>query len=299
MKMRNRLMSFIVAAACVSGLVSAAAAQEKATEVGASACAGCHAEQAESFKKSPHAKRMPAVKKIEFEKSCESCHGAGSLHVAAGGDRSNAGFATIKKPEAMPAQEANAGCLSCHKSQRHLMLWGTSIHKEAGLACVKCHSVHKGVGKGNLVQESSELCFSCHKKERGEMQLASHHPVIEGRMTCTGCHNVHGGVEGNMKAESVEDTCLKCHAGKAGPFAREHPPVIENCLICHKPHGSVNISMLKQAQPFLCLRCHKWPHVERSNGASAFDTFKFAERGRCTDCHREVHGSDRNAAFKK
>ncbi|MBI5883671.1 MAG: DmsE family decaheme c-type cytochrome [Elusimicrobia bacterium] len=298
--MRNSLTSFMVAAACASWLAPAAYGQEKATEVGAATCAGCHAEQGESFKKSAHAKRMPAVKKIEFEKSCESCHGPGSLHAAAGGDRSNAGFATIKKVGDLPASESSAACLSCHKSQRHLMLWGTGVHKEAGVSCVKCHSVHKGEGKGSLVKESSELCLSCHKKERGEMQLASHHPVIEGKMTCSGCHNPHGGVEGNMRAESVEDTCLKCHPGKAGPFAREHPPVVENCMICHKPHGSVNASMLKQSQPFLCLRCHKWPHTERTtNGASALNVYKFAERGRCTDCHREIHGSDRNAALKK
>jgi nitrate/TMAO reductase-like tetraheme cytochrome c subunit len=57
--------------------------------------------------------------------------------------------------------------------------------------------------------------------------------------------------------------------------------------------------MLKQALPFLCLRCHKFPHTETTANAGAMTVNKLMERGRCTDCHREIHGSDRNAAFKK
>jgi DmsE family decaheme c-type cytochrome len=294
-------MSFVIAAVCLSWLAAAGAAQEKAaekaTEVGAAACAGCHAEHSENFKKSKHGKRLPAVKKIDFEKSCESCHGPGSLHAAAGGDKSNPGFATIKKTSGLPAVEVNATCLGCHK-QKGIMLWGTSAHKQAGLSCLKCHSVHDGKGKAQLAKDATETCIGCHKKEGADMQLPSHHPVREGKLSCVGCHNPHGGAEGNLAKETLEDTCFQCHVNKAGPFAYEHPPVVESCATCHKPHGSVNESLLKQSQPTLCMTCHKWPHVQRANGVGALRVSGLQQRGRCTDCHKDIHGSERHVFFK-
>ena len=79
----------------------------------------------------------------------------------------------------------------------------------------------------------------------------------------------------------------------------------ESCAICHKPHGSANDNLLKQPMPFLCMRCHKAPHMESGStagtGAGPFNALsakKIEERGRCTDCHREIHGSDRKNTFK-
>ena len=265
--------------------------------VGSGACLGCHSDK-EPFKKKPHGKTL-AAKGIDFEKACETCHGPGSLHAGAGGDRNNPDFATVKNPDKLAADEASSICLSCHK-QKNLNFWKTSSHRQEGLSCNKCHSVHSGKGHKQLVKDPVETCLDCHKGKKAEIQLASHHPLIEGKMTCTGCHNPHGGVEGNLAKETVEDTCFKCHADKAGPYAFEHPPVIENCGLCHKPHGSPNDFLLKQPQPFLCQRCHKWPHTNRNatGGTNAMSVDILEKRGRCTDCHREIHGSDRHNAFK-
>ena len=275
-------------------------ADKDAGYVGAETCAGCHADRVEAFKKSYHAKYLNAEKKVEFSKSCETCHGPGAQPAGAGGDKTNADFATIKDPKLMAAEDSAAMCLNCHK-QKKITFWGTSAHRQNGLSCVKCHSVHDGHGpKMTKAENPVEGCASCHKKQNVEMQLTSHHPIPEGKMTCTGCHNPHGGEKGNLNAATVEETCFKCHADKAGPYQFEHPPVVEECTICHRPHGSPNNSLLKQDQPFLCLRCHKAPHVATRTAAAvnAVSVSVLEQRARCTDCHREIHGSDRSWSLK-
>ena len=106
---------------------------------------------------------------------------------------------------------------------------------------------------------------------------------------------------GNLKAETINETCFKCHSEKAGPYAFEHPPVADDCVNCHKSHGSQNERLLKQPQPFLCLGCHKWPHQVRSGGAGvrpALTLQHLQQRGRCTDCHFDIHGSDYKSTLK-
>jgi len=289
----RRIIEGALAAVLLAGGFGRALAAE-AEPVGSETCLGCHAER--DVKKKLHTKAMSTAKGVPFDKACETCHGPGSLHAAAAGDKSSPGFATIKNPKDQSAAEQSETCLTCHK-QKNLTLWGTSSHKQGGLSCAKCHTMH-GDQKKNLAKDGVETCLTCHKKQRGELQLASHHPLIEGRMTCAGCHNPHGGVSGNLRGETVEDTCFKCHADKAGPFMHEHPPVVEECTTCHKPHGSANATLLKQGEPMLCLRCHKWPHTESTNNVSAMKTKTFEQRSRCTDCHNQIHGSDRKAGLK-
>ena len=96
---KNKIMSALAFCALMAvAFVNRATAQEKPAEpIGASSCLGCHTSH-ESFKKNIHWKALANAKNIEFEKSCETCHGPGSLHAAAGGKTSDPGFATIKNP---------------------------------------------------------------------------------------------------------------------------------------------------------------------------------------------------------
>jgi DmsE family decaheme c-type cytochrome len=289
-----RSRAVILAAACLLFGAGAARAAETATEVGATVCAGCHADRAEAFKKSWHGRKMEAVKKIPFEKSCESCHGPGSLHAAAAGDKTNPGFETTKISAA-----SNDRCLSCH-NQREVINWGVSAHKQQGLACAQCHKIHETEGAPKPTD--SEGCMNCHKKKRMEANLPSHHPVIEGKLECFDCHNPHGGEFRNLRAETTRELCVKCHAEKAGPFAQEHPPVAEDCTICHKPHGSIEANLLKQSQPYLCLTCHKAAHTDSASGklTNAFQTpggKGLLEHITCTNCHDKIHGDDDGAWF--
>ena len=266
-------------------------ALDAATYVGVETCVACHSEKGESFKNSPHGKKIPLVKKIEFTKTCETCHGPGSLHAAAAGDKSNPGFATIKNPAKMAGDALAETCFTCHK-QKEVMQWNTGTHSAKGLTCAKCHSVHDGHGPKNLKLSPTDTCLQCHKSKKMDINLPSHHPIIEGKMTCVDCHNPHGGANGNLKAETVNETCFKCHAEKAGPFANEHPPVTENCTICHKPHGSANQQMLKYPMPYLCITCHKMEHAV-TGSSKVIDLIK----RNCFDCHKDIHGSESSKAW--
>ena len=277
-----------------------ASALETATLVGSDTCIACHSEQAASFNSSNHGKKISVTKTVGADKTCEACHGAGSLHAAAGGDKTNVGFGTIKNPAKADSKTVAKACFTCHK-EKAVMLWSTSSHAQTGMNCNKCHSVHAGQGPNNLKKSANETCYQCHSKQKADMKLPSHHPVEEGKMECVSCHNPHGGTQGNLKAESVNETCFKCHAEKAGPFAYEHSPVAENCANCHKAHGSVNEALLKKPQPNLCTDCHNKTDHAFNSGTSVkgnLSTTSPLTYQRCNDCHRDIHGSDVRASFR-
>jgi DmsE family decaheme c-type cytochrome len=112
--------------------------------------------------------------------------------------------------------------------------------------------------------------------------------------------------------ERANDLCLKCHTRYQGPFAFEHDPVVEDCMMCHSPHGTVANNLLKQQEPFLCLQCHEghfhaarasnsWTDVPPPQGGTAASTdtiyksnygFQKSFLTKCTQCHTMVHGSD-------
>ncbi|MFH1723483.1 MAG: DmsE family decaheme c-type cytochrome [Elusimicrobiota bacterium] len=287
-------ITFAAAAAILLGVMqnpeSRASAQGSgdAELIGSSTCSACHTDHAKAFEKTLHGRKLPVVKNIPLEKSCETCHGPGSKHAEAGGNKNDPGFSTIGKVSADT-------CLSCHKGGE-TKLWDVSAHAQAGLDCTKCHGVHKGEGTKNLILSPNETCLQCHKKNRLAMNLPSHHPMKEGKMSCASCHNPHGGEFGNLRAENTTELCFKCHAEKAGPFIHEHPPVSEDCKICHEPHGSQNHRLLKKKQPLLCLGCHKLPHW--STGAIGTPSLQVRRLYyQCTNCHREIHGSDQKKRF--
>ena len=298
MTCKNKFIGALLFCALMSvAFVSRAAAQEK--KVGQATCAGCHAEVSEKFAKTFHGRKSLSAAKLAD--ACESCHGAGGAHADAGGD-----VTKITNPKKLSASAASDLCLSCHKDKA-LMLWKTGAHATNGVSCLSCHNVHEGKGSESLAKGKTDTCLNCHKKQQADMRLASHHPVLEGKMSCVSCHNPHGGIEGNLKADSLEELCAKCHSEKVGPFAFEHPPVADGCQNCHKPHGSQNDRLLTLAQPTLCLSCHKWPHqVRPSTSLGGAGTYAvpgttlthIRQRSRCSECHREIHGSDRKSALK-
>src|ERR1700687_2993121 len=103
-----------------------------AETVGAEQCAACHADLSKSFRRSAHSMQ---------EVTCEQCHGAGSLHVAAGG------YSTESKDKIISfrdrsAEEANGVCLSCHAKSDHVRNWFSSAHQAQDLKCADCHTIH-------------------------------------------------------------------------------------------------------------------------------------------------------------
>ncbi len=263
--------------------------------VGATTCLSCHQGQ-EHFKDTVHARAFAQLKKIEFEKSCETCHGPGSLHAAAAGDRSNPGFSTIKNLKKLSAVDLEKTCFQCHQDENRVH-WVGSVHERRNVSCLACHSIHNAKNdKLLLVQPRvQQVCAQCHQDIVAKINRNAHMPIEEGKMDCTSCHNPHGTATAKMlNGNSTDETCYTCHADKRGPFLYEHPPVRENCLNCHDPHGSHNEHMLVARLPFLCQRCH----ITTRHPATPYDLTSInADHNKimgdsCLNCHTNIHGSN-------
>lgn len=269
---------------------SAAAAPASHPEfVGADTCASCHEEVVKGFATNPH------TKMVEMHGStgvtCENCHGAGSEHVAGGGD-----VTKIFDPAKASAKDVDAKCLSCHSGAHPDFL--RSPHAKANVSCVSCHSVHKSEDKAQLLKASQPtLCFQCHTDTKAAFNMPFHHQVNEGLIKCTDCHDVHGTFEkSNLRSRNDSNLiCTKCHTEMRGPFVYEHTPIkAEGCMGCHSPHGSQNARLLNMPSiNNLCNQCHSPVASATIHGMGAGSS----ELTPCTDCHTYIHGSNMNVAF--
>jgi DmsE family decaheme c-type cytochrome len=260
-----------------------------ATYIGTETCLTCHATQAAAFNRTLMGR---------LKTGCETCHGPGSAHAAAGGGRGVGGIISFRADDkSRTAAENNAICLSCH-DKGHRAMWQGSTHETRGVACTNCHSVMKNLTPKHQLAKANEIdvCFQCHKNKRAEIWRSSHMPVREGKMTCTSCHNPHGSFgDSLLKEATVNDNCYKCHAEKRGPFLWEHAPVRENCANCHDPHGSNNDFLLKISRPRLCQQCHNAAQ-HPSNPRNPVSVYAIGRE--CQNCHSTHHGSNSPAGAR-
>lgn len=247
--------------------------------VGKERCLECHEEKKEKL--------------LKVHADCESCHGAGSVHVE---DPS-------KENIAYPNETA---CLTCHQYRDNRRLtWKSSEHRQANLTCIDCHSVHqKAFRKADVrfsyLQPKSALCLRCHANKVGQFRMTSHHPVLEGAMNCVECHNPHE--DRKLQATERNDLCYRCHQEKRGPWVYEHQPVTEDCQICHSPHGSVSRRLLRKNEPYVCLSCHSFAasrHVDQGSTGIAGTNFTRAFFTRCSDCHGAIHGTHQDEWLRR
>lgn len=269
------------------------AADAEASFVGSQACMGCHATHAASFNLTVMGRIFRNPRNAQEKGGCETCHGAGSLHVKAGGGRGVGGIISFRKEDtSRSVADNNAICLSCHDKGDRLH-WQGSTHDSREVACTNCHTVMKNVSARFQLKTVNEIdtCIQCHKNKRAEISRSGHMPLREGKMTCSSCHNPHGTFsESLLKEASINDTCYKCHAEKRGPFLFEHAPVRESCVNCHDPHGSTNDFMLKISRPRLCQQCHSTLGGHPANPRNPVSVY--AINRECQNCHSQVHGSN-------
>lgn len=238
--------------------------------VGAVTCLECHADFADHHVTSP------------VHPDCESCHGAGELHIH------TAKASAIRFPD-------SSDCAACHdRASRTLLHWRSSPHSQAGVLCSDCHDTHDtepdllrppdelDVVLWRQAGESTRLCVGCHGAVASELGLPSHHPVQEGMIACTDCHSPHGSLDEGTGPPTA--SCIGCHQEVAGPWIYEHPPVSEDCGYCHRPHGSTAEALMDANQPAACISCHTLAETGAVHEPWAFTTG-------CTDCHGAVHGS--------
>lgn len=268
----------------------------KSTYVGSESCKDCHEAQWTGFQRNVHGLAEKDAKLVGDAVGCESCHGPGSAHVEAAGDRENPGFATLRNFATLPPREATQTCRNCHQGGEQ-MHWAHSEHDRNNVSCVQCHSIHsaKSHGEAALLKkvDAGQLCMECHQDKQIAMARTAHMPLREGSMTCADCHNPHGSpTEHNLRAVSSNELCLKCHGDKRGPFLWEHAPVRENCVNCHDPHGSNSPQVLASKLPFLCQRCH----ISTRHPSTLYDAPDLASNRlfnrSCVNCHSQVHGSN-------
>ncbi len=261
---------------------------DDATYVGSQVCTGCHANQSARFGQTVMGKIFLKNPRNAQEKAgCETCHGPGSAHVAAGGGRGVGGMISFRADDpTRTAEDNNAICLQCHEKGKRT-LWRGSTHETRGLACTNCHTIMTNVTpKFQLAKlTESDTCFQCHKNKRAEIWRSSHMPIREGKMTCSSCHNPHGSyAEALLNEATVNDNCYRCHAEKRGPF------LWESCLNCHDPHGSINDFLLKISRPRLCQQCHA--NLTGHPGNPRNPTSVYAFNRECQNCHSQHHGSN-------
>lgn len=208
-------------------------------------------------------------------------------------------------------------CAQCHenitkgfKTATHALLKAEG-ENAVNLGCESCHgpgSIHNETGGAHQTiinpRQSPETCFQCHLDKRGQFNLPSHHPVLEGKVSCADCHNPHKGpaVKGGGTALAVEnETCAKCHTAQRGPFVFEHEATREGCTTCHEVHGSVNPRLLRERNANLCLKCH---FQQQTAPGKIFiggqDHSSRLARGTCwsAGCHEAVHGSQVGSSLR-
>ena len=176
--------------------------------VGMETCAPCHEKEVRDFKLAAHARVTIADSKDEKRgkregQGCESCHGPGSLHVEAGGERGKFIINPSKNPEA---------CFQCHLDKH--AEFNLQYHhpvREGKMTCINCHNPHGHdlkLAKGKHIGRMNENCTQCHR-EQARPHVFEHEAMREG---CTVCHNVHGSINRKMLAQRDSNLCLKCHS---------------------------------------------------------------------------------------
>lgn len=271
-----------------------------ATYVGAEDCLDCHDDVGEFYIHSPHAaERGLSVPGQPDVFGCEACHGPGSLHVDEGGDGWILG---VEAMQAFDDQNRAAMCTQCHTSMD--LHYASSPHAGTEVSCADCHAdqVHFG-GLARPAKEyrnRSEFCLQCHTAVSAQFRLAFRHRVLEGDLSCSDCHDHHRGQD-ITTFEAANATCLGCHPQMSGPFVFEHGGTSgERCSDCHLPHGSHNDKLLTQDGNGLCLQCHYEVAFSPDDWELDGAVHRGALQGeaRCYDCHREIHGSNVDPAFR-
>jgi DmsE family decaheme c-type cytochrome len=270
--------------------------------MGVDVCKGCHEDLPrqgffKNFETTPHWKTTMDTRRGPEYQGCEACHGPGTEHVSAGGDKTKIFNFKVAKSE-----EVTARCLKCHLFGEEHANFARSRHNTNQVSCTSCHSIHSAKEKSFLLTaKQPNLCYSCHLETKPDFSKPFRHRVNEGLIKCTDCHNPHGGfLLRQLRSTPTQDAvCFKCHTEKAGPFVFEHAAVrVEGCVICHIPHGSSNPRLLRRAQVnLLCLECHTLTGGGLAPvGPNHDQSQKYVS---CTLCHAQIHGSNTSPVFFK
>jgi DmsE family decaheme c-type cytochrome len=294
----------VVAAALAvftAGSVAAQAPAKPAAKVEAGpSCADCH-DEAKIFASNPHSRAFRAGHNgAEGNAVCETCHGDGTKHMEAGGDKS-----LIKT---FHGGRATDTCQTCHKQSAERASYWNSVHASSeAVNCLSCHSVHKpGFKQSSLLKsDPNTLCASCHGDVKASFtSMPNAHRLKDGVMSCVNCHDPHGRTANHAvrQTRAGEPGCVSCHSEKRGPFVYPHVTgVVGDCMSCHRPHGSpYSHQLTRPGVAGVCLECHSaLSATALGSQPPSFHNLTLPRYANCTTCHTAVHGSQRNPQLLK
>lgn len=277
-----------------------------AEEVAAPSCSDCH-DQAKAFLTNPHA-RGAVTNGVVTNDVCATCHGDGTEHMEAGGDKTK-----ITVPRGHTGSDDT--CLMCHDTTTDRISRRNGIHANSEqVNCLTCHSVHASDPRSAhlVAKPQTALCGSCHTQAASMRNKPFAHRLDRGSMTCSSCHEPHGrrskgerslALTGHLRTTRAgEAPCLSCHTEKRGPFVFAHGGAeLAECTTCHQTHGSSNPKQLVRATvKQVCLECHS-PIAGGTLGSQppSFHNLLLPRYQNCTTCHVAVHGSNRDPQLLK
>ena len=211
--------------------------------------------------------------------------------------------------EAGAGGPTDADCMACHDG----VSLGSSIHAQASLSCVDCHSDLATLKEFPHAQTLAPAnCAACHDDVAGKYALGVHARAIAAGRKGARCSDCHGAGHAVLPASdpksptnhfNVPQTCAQCHGGKTGPasrfedsihgkaLAKSGLKVAPNCATCHAAHDvrdprDESSPVYHANVPKTCGSCHEGivARYETSVHGKAVAGGN-ARAAVCTDCH--------------
>lgn len=169
------------------------AAEAQYTAGGTKQCLTCHggetmtimAETVHGNLENPHSPYS--------QQGCESCHGAGSVHVSrSGGGAGRPILLSFKGTQNVPEQ--NAACQNCHAETLGALEgfdWADSLHETADLSCQDCHQSHSTERPMQDQAQQLANCSGCHRRQIDDHPRFENAGIVFDSLSCGTCHAVH------------------------------------------------------------------------------------------------------------
>ncbi len=212
-------------------------------------CVSCHPGAGQHVRTGGLPELVESPRSLVQQKAiCSSCHGkqdkvCGYVFGIHGRRKVACLDCHSATPENTPkarAQDASAGCASCHKRAASSFRGPRRGHPvgENKFTCASCHEAHKQKGVTLVSAWKTQFaCTGCHKEYQGPFLFE--HNAIRGE-GCLSCHVAHNNNHPKLlPARRSRDNCLPCHADLPSFHDQGPGSVYRNCLDCHtKIHGS-------------------------------------------------------------
>ncbi len=202
----------------------------------------------------------------------------------------------------------NEDCLACHEDPEARRSNGTSVfvakdkfsasvHGQAGLACVDCHSdLAKTTDFPHAEKLAPAQCASCHQDVVSEYGKSVHaearrHEGGSLAATCAGCHGTHE-IRSSKDpvsptyALNLPSTCARCH-GSPEVIRRAHI-AIGNVPALYE--DSIHAKALRKSGLVVapnCKSCHGMHDIRRARDPAS-KVFRAEIPGTCGSCHEGI-----------